>query len=889
MAGKDLTITLTAKDGTSQVFKQVGTEAERMGLKVTSASDKSSESIKRIAGNAKLLGAAMGVGVGAAVKLASDLNESTDKARRTFGDNFAEIQRFAADAATSMGLSAREAEDAASAFGLMFQSAGESGQQLTDMSEATTQLAADLGSLYNVGSQEAQQALISGLTGETEPLRQFNIFLSETAVNAELAREGLQAVGGQFTDQQKVIARYNLIMQQGQTASGNFIETSDGLANSMKIAHAELSNAAADLGTSFLPATIQAAHGVSALAEAFSSLPHGAQTAIGDIIMGVGGVAALTIGAVKIRELTQDMRELAAAAKATQLGGAALDLAMGPAGLALGIGVAALALYEFTGRQNEAAISTSKLNDLITTNTDSVLANASAYERLGILSQVDTETTFFNTLLETGQQNLDTINDMQVAIQKLNQMGGGEFTINKSWDLLETGISQADAAWLDSAFGNGNGKIGIDELSAAMDYYTKSLTLNGDQTNKLQGDWSTLMGDVRDAGFDGVKLWTDITAILSNPNLTGDQMVAAFDNLVAHQGDYNIALQKSKETTDDLTDAQRYATTEWKASVPVIVAATEALEQNATQAQFVATAYSASLPVIATYHKTIGDIVKDMNDLFAPIGAASKGVHDFTSEMSSSAAVTEDYSAQIKDLADSFSQVDAAKNAYDLVVGFTDGMVSSIKTSKDWADALIAPVGTYSKLDDMLAAGTITLDQYKAAQQDQIDITADYARVQTYANQIQAKQAGIVAEGVDVTADYFAQLNKLPPLQQQIALGYADQNEALDIQTTLTQAQAAANGDMSAAQKESLQQTILNRAELDSTYAAMLHQTGVLKGDLDDPESWRIDFSVAAGGQSDLDRLIDSVDYSPRCWPKRSVLRSTQETPTRPTAPSMTC
>ena len=70
----------------------------------------------------------------------------------------------------------------------------------------------------------------------------------------------------------------------------------------------------------------------------------------------------------------------------------------------------------------------------------------------------------------------------------------------------------------------------------------------------------------------------------------------------------------------------------------------------------------------------------------------------------------------------------------------------------------------------------------------------------------------------------------------------------------------AANGDMSAAEKDSLRQIILNRAALGSTYAAMLQQTGVLKGDLNDPDSWRIDFSVAAGGQSDLDRLIDSVD-----------------------------
>ena len=206
-------------------------------------------------------------------------------------------------------------------------------------------------------------------------------------------------------------------------------------------------------------------------------------------------------------------------------------------------------------------------------------------------------------------------------------------------------------------------------------------------------------------------------------------------------------------------------------------------------------------------------------------GATRSGVRDISA-----------YTTAIQDLADSFSMADAAGNAYNLVVGFTDGMVKSIGVSKDWAEGLIN--------------GT----------QAQIDITEDYNRALQYSQQIQIAQADVVAQGADVTANYLQSLAEMPPLQQQITLGYADQNEALAVQQTLLQAQQAANGELSSAQQDALEQTILNRAALDSTYAAMLMQTGVLKGELGDPSTWTIDFSVAAGGQDALDRLIESVD-----------------------------
>jgi hypothetical protein len=395
-----------------------------------------------------------------------------------------------------------------------------------------------------------------------------------------------------------------------------------------------------------------------------------------------------------------------------------------------------------------------------------------------------------------------------------------------------------------------DGRISADEYAAAQAALSAGFELTTTQATGLETAMTAVTKAVSDPQLFGRELGDRANQILQdmhNGVISVDDAIAQL-NALPLDVTFNRAAasaDSAKSSIDSMVDSLYGSATAFGAEAKAIEDTTIALREHkqAVDDAFVATNYSASLPVITQY----------TGEAKAAAGATA----DFTGALADGVAVVNDYSTQIKDLADSFSQVDAAKNAYDLVVGFTDGMVKSIGTSKDWADALIAPVGVLSTLDALYPKSS---QIYKDAQQAQIDITEDYNRALEASQRIQIQQAGVVAQGADVTADYLQNLEGLPPLQQQIALGYADQNEALAITNTLTQAQAAANGDMSDAQKDALEQTILNRAALDSTYAAMLQQTGVLKGDLNDPSSWTIDFSVAAGGQDALDRLIDSVD-----------------------------
>jgi hypothetical protein len=184
---------------------------------------------------------------------ASDLNETMSKAEVIFGDNAKAVEDWAGTMATSAGESKTAALDAASGFAGLFKTVGLGINQTTDMSKNLTQLGADLASFFNTDVGTALDALKSGLNGESEPLRQFNVFLSDTAVASKLASMGIKKVGGQFTEAQKATARYQLILEQTGDAQGDYVRTSDGLANSQRTLAAEVDNLQAEVGQELLP------------------------------------------------------------------------------------------------------------------------------------------------------------------------------------------------------------------------------------------------------------------------------------------------------------------------------------------------------------------------------------------------------------------------------------------------------------------------------------------------------------------------------------------------------------------------------------------------------------------------------------------------------------
>lgn len=89
----------------------------------------------------------------------------------------------------------------------------------------------DLAAFRDVEDAEAFRAVMSGITGETEPLKRFGVVVNETAVKAELLRLGFKGNAQEASEAAKVVARANIILRQtadtqGQVAreAGNLTE-----------------------------------------------------------------------------------------------------------------------------------------------------------------------------------------------------------------------------------------------------------------------------------------------------------------------------------------------------------------------------------------------------------------------------------------------------------------------------------------------------------------------------------------------------------------------------------------------------------------------------------------------------------------------------------------
>lgn len=186
----------------------------------------------------------------------SDLAESQSKVNVVFGAGAGEVQSFSREAATAIGQSQQQALEATGTFGNLFTALGLTQEAATQLSPEVVTLASDLASFNNIEVDDAITKLRSGLIGEIEPLRSLGVSFNAAQVEAKALELGLAATTEELTEGDKVLARYNLILEQSTNAQGDFARTSDGLANQIRITQAQfqdfLATAGAPLTVPFL-------------------------------------------------------------------------------------------------------------------------------------------------------------------------------------------------------------------------------------------------------------------------------------------------------------------------------------------------------------------------------------------------------------------------------------------------------------------------------------------------------------------------------------------------------------------------------------------------------------------------------------------------------------
>lgn len=298
--------------------------------------------------------------LGYAVKSASDLNESVNVTAITFKDASGEVEKFVKNAA-NIGLSERAARTATGSFGGLLNNMGYTREESAKLSIQLATLSSDLGSAFNKEPAEAATALASALRGEQEPIRAFNVSLDDATTRTKAVAMGLAATTAEVDKHALTQARLAIIMEQTKDQSGDFLKTQDGLANKTRQLQADMENQAATLGTKLLPVALDAAKGISGVADMFGKLSETEQYAL----LGLAGFVAvlgpsLTVIGNVAKTVSGLQRAFAALGVINTVGIAGVGIALGLIGYQI---AHTMDQYDKFKQHIEANLETNSLDD----------------------------------------------------------------------------------------------------------------------------------------------------------------------------------------------------------------------------------------------------------------------------------------------------------------------------------------------------------------------------------------------------------------------------------------------------------------------------------------------------------------------------------------------
>lgn len=229
-------------------------------------------------------------GSAAAIKFASDAEETQQKFGVVFKEVSKEAEATAKSLAAGYGLAQDESKELLANTGDLLSGFGFSGESALQLSTDVQKLAVDLASFTNFsgGAAGASAALTKALLGERESVKSLGISILEEDVKKEVALLRTKGMTFETERQAKAQATLNIAMRQSKNAIGDFSRSSKSFANQTRIMNAAIRDVTVQFGQILLPIATKVVGKISQLVQWFGSLSQGTKTAI----LVIGGLAA---------------------------------------------------------------------------------------------------------------------------------------------------------------------------------------------------------------------------------------------------------------------------------------------------------------------------------------------------------------------------------------------------------------------------------------------------------------------------------------------------------------------------------------------------------------------------------------------------------------------
>ena len=335
---------------------------------------------------------------GAAIKMASDFEETDAKFNTVFSSMQEQANATAKTFKESFGLSSLAAKDLLSNTGDLLVGFGFAESEALNLSKQVNELAVDLASFTNFsgGAEGASQALTKALLGERESIKSLGIAITETDLKEFAADQGL--VFKELDRVGKATLTYQLAAKQSSKAIGDFSRTQDSFANQMRQLKGDVSDVAVEFGKILLPIAkdlvkafrnfLKGIEDMSPAMKKFTLVVSGLLAGIGPLLLIVGKLAlSITSISGALPIATKAMKALNTTMKANPILAVASALvAIGTALYGIAKAKKAAKLEEFQKsleglNREETTASLKKLNDELQKNNEIIHGSAKIAEK----------------------------------------------------------------------------------------------------------------------------------------------------------------------------------------------------------------------------------------------------------------------------------------------------------------------------------------------------------------------------------------------------------------------------------------------------------------------------------------------------------------------------
>lgn len=248
-----------------------------------------------------------------AIEMASDMTEASSKVDVIFGDMSNSVKSFTDTSLEMYGISNVRAMEMLGQFGALATQLGISDQAAAEMAQTLTGLSGDLASFHNTEADVAASALEGIFTGQTKAMTRFAGAIREVDLEAFAAKQGKAYKS--MSEAEKVMTRYQLVLERTKDAQGDYNRTNDGFANSLHTLQGSIDQLKVAIGEHLLPIITPIIQALTKLIQKFAELPAPVQkiivvcaliaaaigpvlVAFGSLIVSIGGLMIILPGLV---------------------------------------------------------------------------------------------------------------------------------------------------------------------------------------------------------------------------------------------------------------------------------------------------------------------------------------------------------------------------------------------------------------------------------------------------------------------------------------------------------------------------------------------------------------------------------------------------------------